>query len=71
MYFPKEVMGNIFIVICKILPFEACLNIIQGTLHNDYSNLSLIHIIVFLIYFITILLLSIIVFKKRMVSDNK
>ena len=71
MYFPKEVMGNIFIVICKILPFEACLNIIQGTLHNDYSNLSLTHIIVFLIYFITILLLSIIVFKKRMVSDNK
>ncbi len=71
MYFPKEVMGNIFIVICKILPFEACLNIIQGTLHNDYSNLSLTHIIVFLIYFITILLLSIIVFKKRMISDNK
>ena len=71
MYFPKEVMGGIFIVICKILPFEACLNIIQGTLHNDYSNLSLIHIIVFLIYFITILLLSIIVFKKRMISDNK
>ena len=71
MYFPKEVMGNIFIVICKILPFEASLNIIQGTLHNDYSNLSLTHIIVFLIYFITILLLSIIVFKKRMVSDNK
>ncbi len=71
MYFPKEVMGDIFIVICKILPFEACLNIIQGTLHNDYSNLSLTHIIVFLIYFITILLLSIIVFKKRMVSDNK
>ena len=71
MYFPKEVMGGVFEVICKALPFEACLNIIQGTLHNDFSNLSLIHVIVFLIYFIAILLLSIIVFKKRMISDNK
>ena len=71
MYFPKEVMGGVFEVICKALPFEACLNIIQGTLHNDFSNLTLTHIIVFLIYFIAVLLLSIIVFKKRMVSDNK
>ena len=71
MYFPKEVMGGVFEAICKALPFEVCLNIIQGTLHNDFSNLALIHIIVFLIYFITVLLLSIIVFKKRMISDNK
>ena len=71
MYFPKEAMGGVFEVICKALPFESCLNIIQGTLHNDFSNLSLIHVIVFLIYFIAILLLSIIVFKKRMISDNK
>ena len=71
MYFPKEVMGGVFEAICKALPFEVCLNIIQGTLHNDFSNLTLIHIIVFLIYFIAVLLLSIIVFKKRMISDNK
>jgi ABC-2 type transport system permease protein len=71
MYFPIEAMGGVFETICKALPFEACLNIIQGTLHNDFSNLTLIHIIVFLIYFIAVLLLSIIVFKKRMVSDNK
>ena len=71
MYFPKEVMGGVFEVICKALPFEACLNIIQGTLHNDFSNLTLVHIIVFSIYFIAVLLLSIIVFKRRMVSDNK
>ena len=71
MYFPKEVMGGVFEVICKILPFEACLNIIQGTLHSNFSNLKLIHIIVFLIYFIAVMLLSIIIFKKRMTSDNK
>ena len=71
MYFPKELVGGVFAIICKSLPFEACLNIIQGTLHNDFSYLTLSHIIVFLIYFIIVLLLSIITFKKRMISDNK
>ena len=71
MYFPKEVVGSFFEIICNILPFEACLNIIQGTLHNDFSNLTPVQIVVFLIYFIVIILLSIITFKKRMISDNK
>ena len=71
MYFPKDSIGGVFELICNILPFEACLNIIQGTLHKNFSNLTPVHIIVFLIYFIAVLLLSIIVFKKRMISDNK
>ncbi|MBR3236335.1 ABC transporter permease [Candidatus Saccharibacteria bacterium] len=71
MYFPVEAIGGVFEIICKSLPFEACLTIIQGTLHNDFNNLTLIHTIVFLIYFIAVILLSIIVFKKRMISDNK
>ena len=71
MYFPKDSIGGIFAIICKMLPFEACLNIIQGTLHNNFTNLTLTHIIVFIIYFIVIILLSIILFKKRMISDNK
>ena len=71
MYFPIEAMGGVFEAICKALPFEACLNIIQGTLHNDFNNLTLVHIIVFLFYFVAVILLSIIIFKKRMISDNK
>ncbi len=71
MYFPKDAIGGVFEIICKSLPFEACLNIIQGTLHNDFSNLTPIHIIVFIVYFIVVIILSIIIFKKRMVSDNK
>ena len=71
MYFPKESIGGVFGIICKSLPFEACLNIIQGTLHNDFSNLTLTHIIVFLVYFIATIFLSIIIFKKKMISDNK
>ena len=71
MYFPKESVGGVFSVICKVLPFEACLNIIQGTLHNNFGNISLVHIIVFSIYFIAVILSSIVVFKKKMISDNK
>ena len=71
MYFPKDVVGGVFEVICKILPFEGSLNIIQGVLHNDFSNLTLTHVVVFMLYFILTILLAIRVFKKRMISDNK
>ena len=71
MYFPKDVIGGVFEIICKILPFEGCLNILQGVLHNDFSNVTLVNILVFGIYFICSILLSIYAFKKKMISDNK
>ena len=71
MYFPKETVGGVFAIICNSLPFEGCLNIIQGVLHNSFSNITITHIIVFLIYFIGVILLAIIAFKKKMISDNK
>ena len=71
MYFPKEVVGGVFEIICKILPFEGCLNILQGVLHNDFSNVTFVNILVFGIYFICTILLSIYAFKKKMISDNK
>ena len=71
MYFPIDSVGGVFAVICKALPFEACLNILQSTLHCDYSNLSFTNIIIFVIYFILTIIISVIVFKKRMISDNK
>ena len=71
MYFPKESIGGVFEIICRILPFEGCLNLIQGTLHNDFSNVLPVHIIVFSLYFIAVIILSIIAFKKKMISDNK
>lgn len=71
MYFSKESIGGFFGILCKALPFEGCLNIIKGVLNNNLSIISLDNIIVFLVYTIVILILSIIVFKKKMVSDNK
>ena len=71
MYFPKDMIGGVFAVICKALPFEGCLNVIQAVLHNDFSNVTLAHIVVLLIYYVVVILLSIVIFKKRMISDNK
>jgi ABC-type polysaccharide/polyol phosphate export permease len=69
MYFSKDLVGAFFAKICEILPFESILNIIRAVLNNNTIDFR--NIIVFLIYFIIILVTSIIVFKKKMVSDNK
>ncbi len=71
MYFSKDLIGNVFAKICEFLPFESALNIIKGVLNNNYDIISLRNIIIFIAYTIIILILSIIVFKKKMVSDNK
>lgn len=71
MYFPKELVGKGFAVICELLPFESCLNIIKGILNNQLDIISLQNIIVFVSYTIIILIFAIITFKKKMVSDNK
>ena len=71
MYFPKEMVGKTFTSICEILPFESCLNIVRGTLNNDFSMISTRNIITFAIYTIVVLVTTIIIFKKKMVSDNK
>ena len=70
MYFSKDLVGKGFTKVCEILPFESCLNIIKGVLNNT-SIISTRNIIVFCLYTISILIISIIVFKKKMVSDNK
>ena len=71
MYFPKELIGKGFARICEILPFESCLNIIKGVANNDIGIISVRNIVVFAAWTIVVLVISIIVFKKKMVSDNK
>ena len=71
MYFPKESIGKVFGVICEILPFESSLNIIKGVLNNQLNIISLQNIIVFVLYTIVTLALAILIFKKKMVSDDK
>jgi len=71
MYFSYDMVGKGFAFVCKILPFESCLNIIKGVLNNNLGLISLRNILVFSIYTILIFIISVIVFKKRMTSDNK
>ena len=71
MYFPKDLIGKVFQKICEILPFESALNIVKGVLNNNYEIIEVRNIIIFTIYTIFVLVLSIIIFKKKMVSDNK
>ena len=71
MYFPKELVGKGFAFFCELLPFESCLNIIRAFLNNNFSLITTRNIITFCLYTIVILILSIIAFKKKMVSDNK
>ncbi len=71
MYFPKDVVGKTFSVICGVLPFESCLNIIKGVLSGKPDTISLPNIIVFIAYSLVITVFSVVVFKKRMISDNK
>lgn len=71
MYFPKELLGNMFGKICEYLPFESAVIIIKGVMNNNLELISVRNVIVFSIYTIVILMLSIIYFKKKMVSDNR
>ena len=71
MYFPIDQVGVVFAKICEFLPFESSLNILKGVLNNNYSLISIQNIIVFFIYLIGILFLTIYTFKKKMISDNK
>ena len=71
MYFSKELIGNFFAFICQVLPFESALNIIKGILNNNLSIISIGNILTFLAYTILVLVITIYVFKRKMVSDNK
>ena len=71
MYFSSDLVGKTFNTICKILPFESTLNIIRGVLNNNINLISTRNILTFLIYTTIIIITSIIVFKRRMISDNK
>ncbi|MGM9877043.1 MAG: ABC transporter permease [Bacilli bacterium] len=70
-YFPKEILGKIFSKICELLPFESCAKIIKGVLNNNLKLISSRNIIVFCTYFIVIFIIAVIIFKKKMLSDNK
>ena len=71
MYFPREALGKVFGTICEYLPFESSLTILKGIMNNSLESIEARNVIIFVIYTVTILVISVMVFKKKMVSDNK
>ncbi len=71
MYFSIDLVGKGFAKVCHLLPFEGSLNILKAVLNNDYNMLTMENIVVFILYTLAMLILSIIVFNKKMTSDNR
>ena len=71
MYFSIDLVGKGFTTVCHILPFEGSLNILKAILNNDFSMVTTTNIVVFILYTLAILILSIIIFNKKMTSDNR
>lgn len=70
MYFPKEMLGNFFTHLCNFLPFESSLIIIKGILNNNLPLIKMNNILIFLTYFTLSIILSIIIFSKKMINNK-
>lgn len=70
MYFTTDMVGSTFSTICYILPFESALNITKDILNSNYNNI-LSSILIVGIYTVIVIILTIILFKRKMISDNK
>ena len=70
MYFPKEALGTVFGTICEYLPFESTLTILKGIMNNNSESIELKNVIIFVVYTIAVLVISVTVFKKKMINDK-
>lgn len=70
MYFPRELLGDVFSRICEYLPFESCVTIIKGVMNANLESITIRNIIVFSIYTILALIISILIFKEKMISEQ-
>ena len=71
MYFPRELLGDVFSRICEYLPFESCVTIIKGVMNANLESITIRNIIVFSIYNILALIISILIINEKIISDNK
>ncbi len=66
MYFPKELLGDIFGRVCEFLPFEPAVTLLKGIMNHNFAIIHTQDILVFSLYTIAILVLSIFIFEKKM-----
>ena len=70
MWFDINIMNNVFQIICNVLPFRYAVDLTRNILSGNYSDI-LIPSLILLGYIIVVYLLTIIVFNKKIQSDNK
>ena len=70
MWFDINIMNNVFKSICNILPFRYAVDLARSFLSGNYSNI-LAPILILLSYILIVYILTIIVFNKKIQSDNK
>ena len=71
MYFPREMLGKGFAKVCEFLPFESCVTIIKGVMNNDPASITPRNIIIFAAYTVVVFIIAVVLFQKKMLSDNK
>ena len=71
MYFSRDLIGEVFAKVCEVLPFESSLNILKAVFSGNYDIVSTRNVIVFVLYLLISLVISILLFNKKMVSDSK
>jgi ABC-2 type transport system permease protein len=70
MYFPSDMIGKGFDLVCKVLPFSNCMSVIKGVLNKSYDSLFT-PCIVTIVYIVVIAMLTTVLFGKKLKSDNK
>lgn len=70
MYFEADMMGGFFSTLCKVLPFSDCLNITKAVLNGAHKALTG-SVLTVIIYTVVVIILSSMLFKRKLESDNK
>ncbi len=70
MWFSSDMVGGFFDILCEILPFKHCVDMLKGVINSVYDGF-LNSIIIFIGYLLIISILSIVFFTKSIKTDNK
>lgn len=69
-WMPVEMMGGTFLKVCELLPFLPGVSVARSTFLGDYNNF-LKFLVEILVYGVVLYFLAIIIFRRKMKSDQK
>ncbi len=66
MYFPSEMVGDVFAKICEFLPFESSVKIINGVLNNNPSIIESRNLMIIIVYTVVTIIVSSAIFRHKL-----